>query len=105
MDLEGGFVVYPSNPPAAAGSQPPSTVKISTYLLWLVAAVSLITAIIDRARQQGTLRPEFADSDLPRLLRQDSPGGRGRATRSLCPRDGLRLAQGRHDSLRRQQRL
>jgi hypothetical protein len=47
VDLEGGFVVYPSNPPAAAGSQPPTTVKISTYLLWLVAAVSLITAIIE----------------------------------------------------------
>ena len=37
---------YPSNPPAAAKQPPPTTVKISTYLLWLTAALSLISAVV-----------------------------------------------------------
>lgn len=37
---------YPSYPPAAGSPSPPSTVKLSTYLLWATAAVSLITAVL-----------------------------------------------------------
>lgn len=39
-------MAYPNNPPAAGDKSPPTTVRVSTYLLWLVAAVSLITAVI-----------------------------------------------------------
>ncbi len=39
-------MAYPSYPPAAENQQPPTTVKVSTYLLWVTAAVSLISAVI-----------------------------------------------------------
>ncbi len=40
-------MAYPNNPPAGGRPSPPTTVKVSTYLLWVTAAVSLITAIIE----------------------------------------------------------
>ena len=39
-------MAYPGYSPAAENKTPPTTVKVSTYLLWLVAAVSLITAVM-----------------------------------------------------------
>ncbi len=36
----------PSYPPAAGNQPPPTTVKVSTYLLWLTAALSLIGAVL-----------------------------------------------------------
>jgi hypothetical protein len=59
VDLEGGIVGYPSNPPAT-GNQPPTTVKVSTYLLWLTAALSLISAVVTLS-VVGTMTEAYRD--------------------------------------------
>jgi hypothetical protein len=46
VDQEGGIVAYPTYPAASAPSPRPTTVTVSTYLLWVTAAISLITGLL-----------------------------------------------------------
>jgi hypothetical protein len=46
VDQEGGIVAYPTYPAAPAQAPRPTTVTVSTYLLWLTAAMSLVSGAL-----------------------------------------------------------
>jgi hypothetical protein len=55
VDHEGGIVAYP-NPPAPAERTRPTTVRVSSYLLYVVAAIQLISAVIQLSQVGTTSR-------------------------------------------------
>jgi hypothetical protein len=46
VDQEGGIVAYPTYQPAAGHQPRPATVTVSSYLLWVTAAIALLDTIL-----------------------------------------------------------